>query len=249
MDMDEIKTRAGEIEGWLTEKEGELLCQLARDCRGTGVIVEIGSWKGKSTIWLACGSKQGASVSIYAIDPHAGSTPYRERDGEVWTFGEFQENIRAAKVDDLIIPLVKTSQEAADDFTQPVELVFVDGDHAHELVKLDFELWFPRVVDGGTMAFHDSAYPWGANPDPTSTGPKRVVEEFVYRSRRFRNVRRVDSITVAQKVEGNTATERLENRYALVMKHLYERDVQRQLQRKVPEPIKETLKRLVCRRK
>ncbi|WP_455277747.1 hypothetical protein [[Eubacterium] cellulosolvens] len=54
-----IKKLTDKVEGWLTDKEGELLYKLAKQCTGKGVIVEIGSWKGKSTIWLGMGSKNG----------------------------------------------------------------------------------------------------------------------------------------------------------------------------------------------
>src|SRR5204862_2126445 len=63
-----IERRVAGIGGWLTPKEGRLLYELARGCTGRGVIVEIGSWKGKSTIWLASGSRRGPGVFVYAID-------------------------------------------------------------------------------------------------------------------------------------------------------------------------------------
>src|SRR4051794_41857731 len=67
-----VKPLIADIPGWLTDEEGEALYDLARRCRGDGAIVEIGSWKGKSTVCLGLGSQAGASVPIYAIDPHAG---------------------------------------------------------------------------------------------------------------------------------------------------------------------------------
>jgi len=57
---------------------------VATNCTGTGVIVEIGSWKGKSTIWLAKESKAGNNMEIYTMGPHTDSSWYRNRDGEVW---------------------------------------------------------------------------------------------------------------------------------------------------------------------
>ena len=58
MEIDEIKKLVDKVDGWLTYKEGELLYNLAKNCTGEGVIVEIGSWQGKSTIWLGRGSKK-----------------------------------------------------------------------------------------------------------------------------------------------------------------------------------------------
>jgi predicted O-methyltransferase YrrM len=210
----DILTLVETVEGWLTPKEGRLLYDLARRASGRGAIVEIGSWKGKSTIWLARGSRRGAGRPVYAVDPHTGSSEHRAHYGAVDTVKEFTDNLRRAGVEAGVIPRVMTSEEAAKTFAEPVELIFIDGGHEYELIKRDFDLWFPRVVDGGLMAFHDTALHRGAG----WPGPKRLVEEHVYRSTRFRNVRFVDSITVGEKVAANTAGDRLRNRRALAFK-------------------------------
>jgi len=188
---------ADSVDGWLSRREGEMLFELARQCRsGDGVIVEIGSWKGKSTIWLGCGSKAGDSVPVYAVDPHIGFPDVPESYGHINTFDEFKANIEQAGVDDVIVPMVMTSEEAAGIFTEPVALLFVDGVHEYDYVKTDFDCWFPKVRDGGILVFHDTA---GA----AHTGAKRFVERHVYRSRRFRGARFVDSATVVEKVVRN----------------------------------------------
>ncbi|HET7721599.1 MAG TPA: class I SAM-dependent methyltransferase, partial [Acidimicrobiales bacterium] len=152
-----MATTVDAVDGWLSRREGEALYELARACRaGHGVIVEIGSWKGKSTIWLGNGSKAGQSVPIYAVDPHIGFPDVPETYGVIKTFEEFKRNIEAAGVDDVVTPLVMTSEEAAAGFTEPVALLFVDGVHQYEYVKSDFEYWFPKVRDGGVMVFHDT---------------------------------------------------------------------------------------------
>ena len=213
-DVAEVQSLVDPIDGWLTPKEGRLLYDLARRASGRGAIVEIGSWKGKSTIWLARGCQRGAGQSVYAIDPHTGSSEHHAQYGAVNTVKEFGENLRRAGVEANVIPRVMTSAEAAATFAEPVELIFVDGGHEYELIKRDFELWFPRVIDGGVMAFHDTTLHKGAG----WPGPKRLVEEQVYRSTRFRDVRFVDSITVGEKVAANTAGDRLRNRRALAFK-------------------------------
>ena len=213
-DVAEILALVETIDGWLTPKEGQLLYDLARRAPGRGAIVEIGSWKGKSTIWLARGSRRGAGGAVYAIDPHTGSSEHRAHYGAVDTVKDFTENLRRAGVESSVIPRVMTSETAAKTFAEPIELIFIDGGHEYELIKRDFDLWFPRVVEGGLMAFHDTALHRGAG----WPGPKRLVEEQVYRSTRFRNVRFVDSITVGEKVAANTAGDRFRNRRALAFK-------------------------------
>lgn len=213
MRIDQIKTFTDGLDGWLTEKEGRLLFELARRCAGRGVIVEIGSWKGKSTIWLGSGAKAGTGARVFAIDPHTGSSEHQKALGPVWTFDAFVQNLKTAGVDDIVEPVIKTSKEAAQVFDHPIELIFIDGGHEYESVKSDYELWFPKVIDGGIMAFHDTT---------NFNGPKKLVDQEIFTSRHFRNVRFVHSITFAQKVGKNTLSDRLKNRYTLLLKTTYQ---------------------------
>jgi MMP 1-O-methyltransferase len=194
-----VKPLIADIPGWLTDEEGEALYELARSCNGSGVIVEIGSWKGKSTVCLGLGSQAGNSVPVYAVDPHA---DYR--------FGDFKTNVERAGLADLVRPIASLSQTAADDFDQAIELLFVDGSHEYDLVLEDFEKWVPKVVDGGWVAFHDTTW---------TKGPRKVVGQGIYRSRRFKDARFVvGSTTVARKVARNSLADRARNRYVLGVK-------------------------------
>jgi len=220
-----VEALAGTIEGWLSEPEGHLLYELARNCTGRGVIVEIGSWKGRSTVWLASGSKAGPGVPVHAIDPHTGSPEHRPGGARVATFEEFRANVARAGVDDLVVPMVQPSLEAAVAITLPVELVFIDGDHAYEAVLADFHAWFPKVVDGGVIAFHDTiGWP----------GPERVAEEQLYRSLQFRRVRLCGSIVYGTKTKQASIAERTRNRYALTVKRL----VQFARRARLPRPLR-----------
>ena len=198
-----LRALTADIPGWLTDEEGEALYELAKQCTGRGVIVEIGSWKGKSTTCLGLGSKAGRNVPVFAIDPHA---DYR--------FGEFKANMDRAGIADLVTPIASRSQDAAEGFDRPIELLFVDGSHDYEDVKADFDQWMPKLVEGGTVAVHDTTL-W--------EGPKRVVEDNIYRSTTFKNVRFVfGSTTVATKVRRNTPADRLRARYSLTLKRGFE---------------------------
>jgi predicted O-methyltransferase YrrM len=196
---DRVKPLIADVPGWLTDEEGEALYELAKQCAGRGVIVEIGSWKGKSTICLGLGSRAGSGVPIFAVDPHA---DYR--------FGDFKANVERAGIADLVTPVPSLSQDAAGDFHEPIELLFVDGSHEEADVRADFDQWVPKVVDGGWVAFHDTTW---------TAGPRRVVGERVYRSRTFRDVRFVPgSTTVARKTPANAFADRIRARYALGVK-------------------------------
>lgn len=214
-EISQIKKLLATVDGWLTDREGELLYDLARKCPRKGVIVEIGSWKGKSTIWLGRGSKAGNRVKIYAIDPHKGPSHPKKGYEQLTTLEEFQKNLRNAGIEDIVTPIVKTSEQAAREFHRPVALLFVDGAHEYDLARLDFHLWFPKVIDGGIMAFHDTTR-------SESDGPRKVVEKFVYRSKNFRNVGLVHSVTYAEKVTENSTRDLARNAYALLLKNSYE---------------------------
>jgi MMP 1-O-methyltransferase len=206
MNPDDIEKRVERLDGWLNRHEGRLLYRLARRCTGRGAIVEIGSWKGKSTIWLGHGSRAGRGLPVHAIDPHAGMIERDKASGTISTFAEFQNNIRDAGVDDLVVPHVDFSEAVARAFIEPVELIFIDGLHDYQSVKSDFEAWSPKVMNGGVMAFHDTT---------GQSGPRRLVTEQVYKSQNFRKVRFTRSITYAVKTGQNTALERLGNRFML----------------------------------
>jgi MMP 1-O-methyltransferase len=194
-----VKPLIADVPGWLTDEEGEALYELARRCSGRGAIVEIGSWKGKSTICLGLGSRAGSGARIFAIDPHA---DYR--------FGDFKTNVERAGIADLVTPIASLSQPAADGFDEPIELLFVDGSHEYDLVLEDFEKWVPKVVDGGWVAFHDTTW---------TVGPRKVVGQAVYRGRLFKDVRFVvGSLTVGRKVARNSLADRARNRYVLGVK-------------------------------
>jgi len=201
--MNTVERLTATVEGWLNPSEGRILFRLAKQCSGRGVIVEIGSWKGKSTIWLGKGSKTGKRAQIHAIDPHTGSPQHREAMGEVWTFEEFKRNIKNAEIDDIVVPHVNFSDAVAKEFEQPVELVFIDGLHEYEGVKTDFESWFPKVINGGRIAFHDSTC-WD--------GVRKVLTEDVFKSPNFRHIRFASSLTYGEKVAQNTRRERVGNR-------------------------------------
>jgi MMP 1-O-methyltransferase len=199
----EVRKLTAGIDGWLTEDEGELLFNLAKRCTGSGAIVEVGSWKGKSTIWLGKGSLVGSKVKVWAVDPHTGSGEHHRYLGSVWTFDDFKRNINTAGLNGVVAPLVARSADAAGNFPEPIELVFIDGAHDYASVKADFELWFPKVIEGGIVAFHDTTF-WD--------GPRRIVLETLCASRQFGGVRLVGSIAYARKVRQNSIQDRVRNR-------------------------------------
>lgn len=178
---------ASTIEGWLSDAQGRALMEAAAATKGRGVIVEIGSWKGRSSTWLAAGARL-AGQRVFAVDPHRGS---REAP-DACTLGEFLDNLRRAGVADHVEPLVMTSAAAADHVRDPVELLFIDGDHSYDGARQDADLWLPRLVEGGVVMFHDVA-------TAGYGGPRDVFRRRVCRAVGFDSIRRVGSMGVARR--------------------------------------------------
>jgi MMP 1-O-methyltransferase len=197
------------LPGMLTPDEVDCLFQLGQFNQRQGVIVEIGSWKGKSTVALARGSAKKTHEKIYAIDPH--SILPEQRDFED-TKSEFLANVARAGVKDHVIPMIMTSQEAAKGWNQPIRLLWIDGDHGYEPAKLDFTLWEPFLVEGGILALHDTI---------RKQGPKQVLWENVFLSSRFQEIAIVDNITAVRKVKRGSLLAQLRKYLTLALRAIY----------------------------
>lgn len=148
------------VDGQIKPVEAELLYQLASQVPADQAIVEIGSYRGRSTIALALGSQQGHGARVYAIDPHEAYTGPR---GGV--FGPADQaaryrNIAEAGVGEIVsIICLRSTAVAAGWAQRNVGLLWLDGDHTYAGLKADVEGWAPYLVDGATVAFHDDQYP------------------------------------------------------------------------------------------
>ncbi len=200
--MFEFDKATENVGGWLTDAEGRSLYNTAKEIKTGNVIVEVGSWKGRSTICLGNGSKDGNKVKIFAIDPHIGSSEHHKMFGKIDTFEEFKQNISKAGVSEFTEPIRDTSENAAKNFNQQIEFVFIDGAHEYSFVKLDFNLWFPKVMNEGILAFHDSWH---------FIGPNLATAIPLLTSAKIKNPRLVDTITYFEKVERNSISDRLKN--------------------------------------
>jgi len=198
-----------QLPGMLTAAEVDCLYQLGQFNERAGVIVEIGSWKGKSTVALAKGAAKVHSEKIYAIDPHRilPEEGYFED-----TEAEFLANIEEAGIRHLVAPMMMTSAQAASGWDKPVRLLWIDGDHRYEAAKLDFTLWEPHVVEGGILALHDTI---------RKKGPKRVLWEDVFGSNRFQEIAIVDNITAVRKVQSVSAAALMRKYVTLALRATY----------------------------
>lgn len=150
------------IPGWLALSEASALYDAAS--RAT-VVVELGSWKGRSTAALALASKGRGRV--YAVDHWCGSadertSTHREAvDGLPFAvYRQFLANLsRLDVLGDPVIPVVSDHVAAAAVVREPVDLLFVDGEHTERAVLEQLAAWRPRLAAGATVMFHDSHFP------------------------------------------------------------------------------------------
>jgi predicted O-methyltransferase YrrM len=173
--LSELRDRIEPIQGWIDYRAGSELYRLARYEAPTATVVEIGSWKGRSTAWLASGLKDRGEGCVYAIDTWLGSkelehqkllmnyAPGQLRD-------EFLENMRRLDLSSYVQAVEDTSVSAARKLglSSPIGLLFIDGAHDYESVRADFESWSPLLAPGGFAIFDDATWP----------GPLQVILEL-----------------------------------------------------------------------
>lgn len=199
MTIRQILTAISKIDGWLSSHEGYFLYKIARETKGN--IVEIGSWKGKSTICLAEGLQGDGKV--FAVDPHKGE--YSGKNGigkKAPTFKTFEKNLKGIGVLKKVKPVIATSENAAKKWKNSISLLFIDGLHDYQHTHQDFSLWSPLLNKRGAIAFHDAFC--------GHDGPERVVLEEILPSDKWSNIGVVGSIIYARKEKAKTLLQKLD---------------------------------------
>ena len=165
------------IQGWLDPNAGGVLYQIARLQSPTAVVVELGSWKGRSTGWLATGIKDRGVGRVFAVDTWRG-TETEELHKRMLAgyapdelFREFRANMQQLGVADIVEPMQMTTLEAAAAWPHGacIGVLHIDASHEYEDVKADFEAWERYVAPGGFIVFDDV---------PSWPGPTRFVQEL-----------------------------------------------------------------------
>ncbi len=163
------------VKGFLADDEAEALYNTALEQSPKGPCLEIGSYCGLSTIYLASACKQQRGL-LYAVDHHRGSEEhqlgeeyhdpdlYNQTDALMDSFIEFRRNLRKAEVEDYVVPIVASSEKASRYWSIPLSMVFIDGGHSMEAALMDYRSWAPHVMKGGILAIHDLF------PDPNEGG-------------------------------------------------------------------------------
>lgn len=154
------------VKGFLDADEGAALYERALTAAGLGPLLEVGSYCGKSSVYLgaACKSKQ---TILFAVDHHRGSEEhqlgeeyhdpdlYDTRFAKMDSFPQFRHTLARANLEDVVVPIVAPSELAARFWSTPLGLVFIDGGHSMQAALNDYRSWAGHVMRGGYLVIHD----------------------------------------------------------------------------------------------
>ena len=194
-DFESVLIRAWEatnkVPGHLQKNEALFLGILAACVPAAGTIVEIGSFKGRSTVMLATVASHYGSGPVVAIDPHNSPILLDHSSGtEATSYQEFLHSIQTNNLSEHVEPHVAYSSEVAKSWKRPIRILWIDGDHSLEGVKADVAGFLPFLVPNGVIAFHDTLNAFA--------GPIQVFANEILASDRFGPAGFVHSIAWAQ---------------------------------------------------
>ena len=194
------------VKGFIDHNEGICLYNYALNSSKKGPILEIGSYCGKSTIYIATAAKK-YSGCVYSVDHHTGSEEnqvgweyhdielFDEETGRINSFPEFMRNLRKANLLDTVVPIVSDSSLVSRYWKIPLSMVFIDGGHTMEAAFNDFNNWKDKIIKGGILAIHD-VFP---NPDDGGRPPFEIYKKALS-EKNFKEIEAVKSLRVLEKL-------------------------------------------------
>lgn len=171
------------IKGFLDEEEGRGLYEYALRASGLGPCLEVGSYCGKSAIYLGSACRKSGNT-LFSIDHHRGSEEqqpgeeyfdpdlFDALDNKVNTFRFFRKTLEITNLEDAVVPMVCRSEVAARSWATPLGLMFIDGGHAFETALADYNCWSHHIVKGGFLLIHDLF----ENPEDGGQAPFEVYQ-------------------------------------------------------------------------
>ncbi len=160
------RVRGASIKGFLADDEAEALYGYCGRVSKLGPALEVGSYCGKSTIYLGLACQRAGAV-LYAVDHHSGSEEHQlgeeYYDADLYdvqracvdTLPRFRRALSVFKLENAVVPILSSSQLVAKAWATPLSLVFVDGGHSHQQSMHDCTVWAKHVVPGGLLLVHD----------------------------------------------------------------------------------------------
>jgi predicted O-methyltransferase YrrM len=207
------KKLLAEVKGFLEEKEGRGLYEYALAAGHLGACLEIGSYCGKSTLYLGTACRENGGI-LFSIDHHRGSEEqqpgeaYFDSDlldaatGRIDTFPHFRKTLAEAGLEKTVVPIVCDSITVARAWNTPLGLVFIDGGHALETVYKDYCAWATHILPGGFLLFHDIF----TDPEKGGRAPYQVYR-VALASGLFRERAMIETLGVLERVKCGEAYE------------------------------------------
>ena len=195
------------VKGFLDPKEGDALYSYAKQYSISGSCLEIGSYCGKSAVYLGMAVKENGQ-KLYSVDHHKGSEEQqpgeeyfdpdlKSKDGDgIDTLPFFLDTIEKSKLQSFVIPIVSTSEEANEDLDINFDMIFIDGGHSEEAAQKDYDLWTDRINIGGILAIHD-VFP---NPKDGGRPPYNIYIKAL-ESGNFEELEVVKSLRLLRKIK------------------------------------------------
>ena len=194
-----------EVKGFLDDEEGRGLYEFGLSASRLGPCLEIGSYCGKSAIYLGAACKTNDSI-LFSIDHHRGSE--EQQPGEEYfdpalydpdacrvdTFGEFRKNVEKAGLTETVVPIVSRSDVVARTWKTPLSLVFIDGGHSYEAAYTDYDVWSGHIIPDGYLLIHDIF----KDPEKGGQAPYQVYQLAV-ESGLFRELPMINTLGVLQR--------------------------------------------------
>lgn len=179
-DLNNLVESASLIPGMLTEEAGKGLFTLCYTQQLQGDVVEIGSWQGYSTSFLARAVAESGNGRMYAIDHFKGNAGkedfYAVGRSDLSDLQEkFRENMQHLDLAQTVTLLPMPNREAADQLRREaarVRFLFIDGDHSREGVQQDVDLFFPFLMKGSIVIFDDCS--------PSAPGVIEAVDRLLH---------------------------------------------------------------------
>jgi len=163
---DQLRAVARAAKGFMPDDEGLALHEAGLKAAPVGPLLEVGSYCGKSAVYLGAAARDGGTV-LFSVDHHHGSeenqTGWDHHDPEVVdpksgrmdTLPFFRRTIETAGLEDVVVGVVGDSPTVAHHWGTPLGLLFIDGGHAFDVVAADYDGWAPHVAPDGLLVFHD----------------------------------------------------------------------------------------------
>ena len=206
---DDLLTQARSAKGFMPDDEGLLLYGAARERLPHGPALEVGSYCGKSAIYLGAAARE-VGGTVFTVDHHRGSEENQagwehhdpalvdDEFGLMDTLPFFRKTIARAGLEDHVVAVVGRSTTVAAHWRTPLSLVFIDGGHAEEHAHNDYTGWAPWLQRGGLLVIHD------VFPDPADGGrPPYHVFLRALAGGGFAELEAVGSMRVLRRVSGD----------------------------------------------